>query len=619
MLTSFGCLLGSCCSNQELVDVELRGKGKGSTWAHKVILSLVSPVLRKMISWETSRAADRVVVLYFPEIDTPNVHKFVEFLYTGKVPECKGVEDLVKLAKIGDMLDVRSLQDVVEDAGCRMLCVATCGALLQCSTDCGLRRLEEQCTQFALHNFEEVSRTPGFLGVQIDVVKGLLGDDRLTCHSEEGVYESLFHWMARGILPYRLSSMDPHAEICKDVSGLSDGFVEGIWDGEGGAHTSSCDSEDNQHSREGLRGPELLKHVRFPLMNDEFLRSVVIVDAELWDCSEMKEAVQEALSMPSDHRVTTAGRTGAGPTLEKWQALRVAVDLKGHAGSVEALSVYGSHMVSGSRDGSIRIWDTHTGRCEASLTLPGGVATGSIYALAIVGDTLFSGSQCRASGPLHAWDLRSRQHESAMPGHVDAVMSIVGRAQWIWSGSWDTSIREWRVSSLECLRIVASGIVGPVLSMCLCGRYILCNGLAASTAAWNLFDLAERPTSLESIQGNVLSLAVGAGPDVGDGGSVIFRHASALGHPDFAALCHVALSPGSTLRFPDAPLISYPEKIRFMLPLNASGMLLRSRLMHFVISVHPVASCFGVSCVLLRRCISRLFICMYPAFAQTCC
>mmetsp|Transcript_11059 Transcript_11059/g.27109 ORF Transcript_11059/g.27109 Transcript_11059/m.27109 type:complete len:680 (+) Transcript_11059:119-2158(+) len=531
-------VLADMFSTGELCDAILEGQGAGFCQAHKILLSLVSPVLRKMIAWETERAGacPPVMTLRLPEVEIGTLRKFVEFVYTGRVPECRGVEDLVRLARLGDLLDVRTLQEVVEDAAWRMLSVETCSALLQCSIDCGLPLLEEHCTQFALRHFERISSSPGFLGLQADVMEGLLGDDRLTSSSEEATYLSFFTWMAAGSSPRKISSLRPDAHICTCAQGMAEGSDVDM-EGWGEEHLWGADRQGVEASDEacGLRGVDMLKHIRFPLMSRDFLRDVVSVDAERWGCEELRGmcwAVGDSMGEPEDQSVV-AQRTGSGPSLDQWRVLRCVSELRGHAGSVEAVTVWGNSVLSASRDGSIRAWDLHTHAGQACLQLPGGNATKSVYALAVVGDTLFSGGRNNGGSPLHAWDLKEWRHKSALQGHSDAVMALVARGERLWSGSWDTTILEWDAPSLECLRVVASNTVGSILSLAVCGAHLVCNGLHG-TSVWNIQNGEKQASLSASCDSKVLALAVSSGPDDAPGGRFTFRCNGRLytGHKD---------------------------------------------------------------------------------------
>ncbi len=493
--------------------MELRGEGEGSCRAHKVVLSLVSPVLRKMIAWEQHRQYRTVLNnwtcaqqhgahngateetdcelpmlrISLPEVEIDVLQRFMQFVYTGKISCCAGVKDLVKLGRLADILDVRSLQEMVESAARQMLSVQTCGSLLQFSIDCSLSSLRKHCTRFALENFVAVSQTETFPRLHYEVVEALLGDDRLVCRHEEAVYEGLSFWLKENLKTHNVVANQHHRH---DDSGVHDEASHRETDHQTDHNIAESKVQSLELSQtERIRLKQLISTVRFALIPDTYLRDAVQVDAHRLDCAELSEAAHAALEMPSAERLAVERRGGCGPELQQWMSMKIATELKGHAGPVDTLAVYGqTHIISGSRDGSIRVWNTVTGAREETLSIPGEVACGSVYKLLVHGDVLFSGSQCKGRGPLHAWSLNNMQYLSALEGHKDAVMSMAARGGYLWTGSWDATVREWDVQSLECTRVLISGMSGPVLSLSLCGDAIVCNSVMEGTEVWNIAD-----------------------------------------------------------------------------------------------------------------------------------
>jgi hypothetical protein len=484
-----------------------------------VVLSLVSPVLRKMIAWEQHRqyravfsswTSDQeqgaqsgapedancdlpILRISLPEVEIEVLQRFMQFVYTGKITCCAGVKDLVKLGRLADILDVRSLQEMVESAARQMLSVHTCGSLLQFSIDCCLSSLRKHCTRFALENFVAVSQTETFPRLHYEVVEALLGDDRLACAREEAVYEGLSFWLRENFRTDAVVVDQQHHHHRNDCEAHDEASHR---DADNQGHTAADHDAAERKSQalelsqtERTRLKQLISTVRFALIPDTYLRDVVQADAHRLDCAELSDAAHAALAMPSAERLAVERRGGCGPELEQWMGMKMATELKGHAGPIDTLAVYGqSRIISGSRDGSIRVWNTETGACEGVLSIPGEVACGSVYKLLVHNDVLFSGSQCKGRGPLHAWSLSNMQYLSAMEGHKDAVMSMAARGGFLWTGSWDATVREWDVPTLECTRVLISGMSGPVLSLSLCGDAIVCNSVTEGAEVWNIAD-----------------------------------------------------------------------------------------------------------------------------------
>ncbi len=422
-----------------------------------------------------------MLCLSLPEVEIEVLRQFVEFVYTGKISCCGGVQDLVKLGRLADVLDVRSLQEMVESAARRIISVQTCCSLLQFSIDCGLTALTSHCTRFVHENFVAVTLTEGFPRLNYEVVEALLADDRLTCTHEETVYEGLSMWLSANSKQAESHAVNCTAHCCPATDAHHEPATAD-------KEKTGPDSAPRElFATQRMRLKQLISTVRFALIPDAYLREVVCSDADRLGCLELEEVASATISMPVADRLAVRGRGGCGPKQQEWLDMQVAWTLKGHAGSVDTLAVYGEHrVISGSRDGSIRVWNTQTGACEGVLSMPGDVACGSVYKLLVHGDTLFSGSQCKGKGPLHAWSLANMQYVRAMEGHSDAVMSMAARGECLWTGSWDATVREWNVRSLECVRLLTRGMSGPVLSLALCGDTIVCNSAAQGTEVWHI-------------------------------------------------------------------------------------------------------------------------------------
>lgn len=556
----------------ELADVVIRARdfANGASWVskevHSFVLALASPVLRRMINWEKQRTISSDgshrkkdssgLVLEFGEEDHRVVAALCDFIYTGETQVFGGPQQLVALCKLADQLDVQRLREAVVEAARQSLAVSTCALMLQACRHAGVPELEEACMQFALKNFEEVSQTAPFLDLHAEYLASMLADDRLQASSEAVVYEALVMWMTGGRPGRRLSALsqlDPPALWSMPVE-LTEGGEGG---GAGGAHQAQhadlCaapsaqssrsseadeDEDEDEMAEGGVLKSDLLDCIRFGLLRDEYLKARVLEDARRWGCGEMEAKAEKALRMDPAARNGISSRSGSGPDEAAVQRYRVRHVAKDHAGCVAALAVYGHVIVSGSRDGSIRLFDIASGRTLGSLvraprSQDDGVGVelelGSVYALLVRGDMLFCGSQFRGEGPLNAFDLKSRRYKGRMVGHQDAVMSLVAKADSLYSGSWDTTIREWSFQRMECLRVVQLANSTPVVSMVCCNdALVVSSGTMGSTQVHAVRHHGSQAVAAYALPPDLVShaacSAVGIGPGPGtDSASGIFR------------------------------------------------------------------------------------------------
>jgi WD40 repeat protein len=120
--------------------------------------------------------------------------------------------------------------------------------------------------------------------------------------------------------------------------------------------------------------------------------------------------------------------------------------LEGHSGQVMsvAFSPNGGKLASGSRVGTIQVWDVTTGRVEQ--TLEGHSDSAESVAFSPDGGKLASGSR---DGTIRVWDVATGQVEQILEGHSERVNSIAFSPDGgkLASGSNDGTIRLWDVAT----------------------------------------------------------------------------------------------------------------------------------------------------------------------------
>ncbi len=204
------------------------------------------------------------------------------------------------------------------------------------------------------------------------------------------------------------------------------------------------------------------------------------------------------------HRAVTGSDDG---TVRVWDVDGGVCErvLEGHTGSVTsvALSVDDLRAVSGSSDATIRVWDLERGVCER--VLEGHTGWVNSLELSLDGLRAVTGSY---DATVRVWDLERGVCERVLEGHTGWVNSVVlsvdgHRAV---TGSYDATVRVWDLERGVCERVLeghTSGVWSVALSV---------DGLRATSAAsngvmriWDLSQLgseshASDSESLEQVQ-----------------------------------------------------------------------------------------------------------------------
>ncbi len=122
---------------------------------------------------------------------------------------------------------------------------------------------------------------------------------------------------------------------------------------------------------------------------------------------------------------------------------------EGHTQPVTAVSLNadGGRALSGSADGTIRLWDLSTGACAIAVD----TCSGGVHCVALLGD---GGTAISGGGTVALWDLTNGQCLRAFEGHTQPVTSLSVNADGTLAltGGEDGTVRLWNVATGRCER-----------------------------------------------------------------------------------------------------------------------------------------------------------------------
>ncbi|KAI3932749.1 hypothetical protein MKW92_026022 [Papaver armeniacum] len=176
-------------------------------------------------------------------------------------------------------------------------------------------------------------------------------------------------------------------------------------------------------------------------------------------------------------------------------------------------------LYSGSKDGTVRVWDCQTGQCAAVINLGSEVGcvisegpwvfvginncvkawntqtnselslsgpSGQVYALAVGNEMLLAGTQ---DGSILVWKFVAATNgfepAAALQGHSASVVTLVVGANRLYSGSMDNTIRVWELETLQCIYTLTDH-TSVVMSVLCWDQFLLSCSLDKTIKVWAL-------------------------------------------------------------------------------------------------------------------------------------
>ncbi|KAF8116760.1 hypothetical protein N665_0014s0024 [Sinapis alba] len=203
----------------------------------------------------------------------------------------------------------------------------------------------------------------------------------------------------------------------------------------------------------------------------------------------------------------------------KGEGFSLLTQLDGHEKLVSgiALPSGSDKLYTGSKDGTIRVWDCASGQCTSVLNLGAEVGcvisegpwllvgmpnlvkawnietnadqslsgpVGQVYSLVVGTDLLFAGTQ---DGSILAWRYNAATNcfepAASLMGHTLAVVTLYVGANRLYSGSMDKSIKVWNLENLQCIQTLTDH-TSVVMSLICWDQFLLSCSLDNTVKIW---------------------------------------------------------------------------------------------------------------------------------------
>ncbi|EDO42306.1 predicted protein [Nematostella vectensis] len=178
----------------------------------------------------------------------------------------------------------------------------------------------------------------------------------------------------------------------------------------------------------------------------------------------------------SGSRVVSGSDDG---TLKVWSALsgKCLRTLTGHTGGVWSSQLSGHIIVSGSTDRTLKVWNAETGYCMH--TLYGHTST--VRCMDMHEEVVVSGSR---DGTLRVWDTTTGNCLHVLVGHLAAVRCVKYDGHRVVSGAYDFLVKVWDPETEQCIHTL-QGHTNRVYSLQFDGTYIVSGSLDTSIRVWH--------------------------------------------------------------------------------------------------------------------------------------
>ena len=226
-----------------LIVEDAEGNPRVSVPAHKVILAATVPYFRAMFTSDMQESSQREVGL--KGVDEIGLKAIISFVYSGKIEMSEtNVQGVLSTASF---LGLQKIVQACESFMVGHLSPSDCLGMREFSRFFNLENLRTAADKYAKQNFVRLWKEEEFLSLSVEDVEDFVSNDQISVDSEEDIYKSVTRW------------------IC------------------------------HNKERRTVYAERLYNHVRFPVLDRDFVKTVVFHNDLITSSATSKVMVKEAM------------------------------------------------------------------------------------------------------------------------------------------------------------------------------------------------------------------------------------------------------------------------------------------------------------------------------------
>ena len=250
--------VGELWRQRSLCDVNLMvedaaGRPKVSVPAHKIILAASVPYFRAMFTSDMQESSQKEVSL--KDVDEGGLKAIINFVYSGKLEITEtNVQGVLSTAS---MFGLQNIMEACSRFMIKHLSSSNCLGVKAFSSVFNLGNLRAAADKYAQQHFTKVLKEEEFLGLGMEEVERFVSNDQISVESEEDIYIAVTRWIQHD-------------------------------------QKENGESEDGNEKRSSYAA-RLYNHVRFPILDLNFIKQVVLNNKLIMSVPEVMVMVEEAI------------------------------------------------------------------------------------------------------------------------------------------------------------------------------------------------------------------------------------------------------------------------------------------------------------------------------------